>query len=111
MTDHDLAAVSRWASPGRLGDDGAMNRIDDDERARRIADALMAHGLVAAALERRADASQPHRAGELASLDAALADRLADLDVDAETMAAAMARVVLALTAATARGSGPAPRR
>ena len=80
-----------------------MNGIDD-ELARQLADVLMVHGLAAAALEASADASPPVGAGELASLDEALAERLVDLGLDAETMAAVMTRLVLTLAAATASG-------
>lgn len=74
----------------------------DDELARQLADALMVHGLAAAALEASADAAPSFPAGELTRLDEALADRLADLGLDAETMAAAMTRLVLGLAAAKA---------
>lgn len=107
MTDLELAAARHWARQGEVGDDGAMNGIDDD-LAQRVADALMAHGLAAAALDGTANAPPAARAGQLARLDEALADRLAALAIDAETMAAAMARVALRLASISASASMPA---
>lgn len=101
MTEHAVAQGRLWASQGEVGDDGAMNGIDDD-LTRRVADALMAHGLAAAALDGPGDEPPRERAGRLARLDALLADRLAALAVDAETMAAAMARVALTLASISA---------
>lgn len=83
-----------------------MNGIDD-ELARQLADTLMAHGLAAVALEAGSDASPRLGAGELVDLDEALAGRLADLGLDADTMAAAMGRLVLKLAALTASRVSP----
>ena len=86
-----------------------MNGIDD-RLARQLAETLMAHGLTAVALEAGTDASPRSGAGELVSLDEALAGRLADLGLDADTMAAAMACLALKLAALTASSVSPGTR-
>jgi len=109
MTDHAVATPDPWARTGEVGDDGAMNGIDDD-LAQRVADALMAHGLAAAALDGLTDGPPAARAAQLARLDEVLADRLDRLAVDAEIMAAAIARVALTLASISASASASARR-
>lgn len=66
---------------------------------RRIADAMLAHAVAAAELEDRFGGAGGERSEWLASLDAALAEQLALLEVDAETMAGALALLALDLVA------------
>lgn len=70
---------------------------------RRIAEAMLAHALAVSEVEDRLGGALGDRAERLASLDAVLADQLALLDVDAETMAGAMALLAIDLAARRAR--------
>lgn len=76
---------------------------------RRIAEAMMAHALAVSAIESRLGGSADDRAARRSRLDAVLAEQLACLDVDAETMAGAMARLALDLASRTARSVDDAP--
>ena len=93
---------------GSLRDHSRMNAKQLDLE-RRIAEAMMAHALAVSAIESRFGGSADDRAERRASLDAVLAEQLASLNVDAETMAGAMARLALELASRTARSVDDTP--